>query len=337
MEGQGKKVIIVGGTGLLGYHAGLEFLKRGYGVSALAIEDIELEEWFPREIQVFHKDVFEEDMASLEEVLTGYDALIYAMGPDDRSVPSAPASQFFEEKLVRTSARVFEAASRAGIKRAVLLGSYFHHFHRKWPHLGLVHRHPYIRARVDQEEAVLKAAESVSDRTMETMILELPYIFGTMPRRTPLWKEVFFDRLLPMNPIFYPSGGSSMICVENVAEAIAGAVVHGEHGERYPIGGQNIHWKEMFAIMFRAIGAERRVIHVPHWVAALAGRHMMWKEKRRSREPGLHLAYVFKDIIGQKFFLEPANSVLALKYGIGDVRASIAKTAVACYPQGYKK
>jgi len=35
MEGNGKKVMIFGGTGLLGYYAGLEFLKRGYRVSAL--------------------------------------------------------------------------------------------------------------------------------------------------------------------------------------------------------------------------------------------------------------------------------------------------------------
>lgn len=337
MEGLGKRVIIVGGTGLLGYHAGLEFLKRGYSVSALAIKDIDLEAWFPNDIRVFHEDVFDLSSDALETVMQGYDAMVYAMGPDDRSVPAAPASRFFQEKLVQTSAKVFAAAGRAGITRGVLLGSYFHHFHRKWPHLGLARRHPYIRARVDQEKAVLEAVRSVPGSRMETMILELPYIFGTMPGRIPLWKEVFFDRLLPMNPIFYPSGGSSMICVENVAEAIAGAVAHGEHGKRYPIGGQNIPWKEMFAIMFRAIGVERRIIHVPHWVAALAGRQMMRKEKRRSREPGLHLAYVFKDIIGKKFYLEPANSVLALNYGIGDVRASIARTAVACYPRGYKK
>ncbi|MEN8202113.1 MAG: NAD-dependent epimerase/dehydratase family protein [Bacteroidota bacterium] len=337
MEGLGKRVMIVGGTGLLGYHAGLEFLKRGYGVTALAIKDIDLDEWFPKEIPVIYADVFKLDVEALENLMRCYDTLIYAMGPDDRSVPSAPASGFFHEKLVQTSARVFEAAARAGIKRGVLLGSYFHHFHRKWPHLRLAGRHPYIKARVDQEEAVLEAVMSVPGPKMETMILELPYIFGTMPNRIPLWKEVFFDRLLHMNPIFFPSGGSSMICVENVAEAIAGAVAHGEHGIRYPIGGQNIQWKEMFAIMFRAIGVKRRIIHVPYWVAAVAGRYMMWKEKQQSREPGIHLAFVFKDIIGRKYFLEPANSALALRYGIGDVRASIARTAVACYPQGYTK
>jgi nucleoside-diphosphate-sugar epimerase len=36
MEGKGKSVLIIGGTGLLGYHAGLELLRRGYEVTALA-------------------------------------------------------------------------------------------------------------------------------------------------------------------------------------------------------------------------------------------------------------------------------------------------------------
>ena len=37
------KIMIVGGTGFLGYHALLVALKRGYSVNALAIDDVELE------------------------------------------------------------------------------------------------------------------------------------------------------------------------------------------------------------------------------------------------------------------------------------------------------
>ncbi len=331
LEGQGKKVMIVGGTGLLGYHAALEFLKRGYQVTALALEDLDLEGWYPKEIGVVHGDVFTMTPDQLVELMQGHHAMVYAMGPDDRSVPDAPASGFFRERLVDTSARVFDAARRAGVKRSVLLGSYFHHFHRKMPHLGLAARHPYIMARIEQEIAVLDAV----GRGMDVMILELPYIFGTMPNRVPLWKEVFFDRLLKMNPVLYPDGGSSMICVENVAEAIAGAVSRGKHAHRYVIGDQNLRWKEMFDIMFSAIGVRRRFIHVPHWMAAIAGSYMMFRERRRFREPGLNLAYIFRDVISRDFFLEPAQSASLLGYGSGDVKEAIAETARACFPSGY--
>ena len=318
---------------MLGYHAGLEFLRRGYRVTALAIGDIDLESWFPREIRMIYGDLFTLSQDQLVALMKGFYAMVYAVGPDDRSVPDAPASRFFKEKLVDTSSRVFEAAAMAGVKRSVLLGSYFNYFNAKWPHLNLAHRHPYIGARVDQHMAVLKAAGS----GMDIMILELPYIFGTMPNRVPLWKEALFDRLLKMNPIFYPAGGTSMICVENVAEAIAGAVEHGKNGACYPLGGQNIQWKEMFAIMFTAIGIKRRIVYVPSWIAAIAGRYLMWKERRRSKEPGLNLAYIFRDIIGRNYFLEPALSADVLGFGNCNVKEAIARSALACFPEGYKK
>ena len=333
MEGRDKRVMIVGGTGLLGYHAALELLKRGYQVSALALEDVDLKGWYPKEIHVEYGDVFSMTPQELRELMKGHYAMVYAMGPDDRSVPQAPASLFFGEKLVDTAARVFDAARRAEVKRSVLLGSYFHHFHRLMPHLGLATRHPYIMARIEQEIAVLDAV----GKGMDVMILELPYIFGTMPNRVPLWKEVFFDRLLTMNPVLYPDGGSSMVCAGNVAEAIAGAISKGVHAHRYAIGDQNLRWKEMFAIMFAAIGVRRRFIHVPHWIAAIAGSYMMFRERRRSKEPGLNLAYIFKDVISRDFFLEPDQSAILLGYGSCDVKEAIAETARACYPLGYKK
>lgn len=333
MEDKGKKVLIIGGTGFLGYHASQVLIRRGYNVSALALPDIDLEGWFPKQIPVSYGDIFTMGDEELSHNMNGFDFLVYAVGPDDRTTPNAPADVFFQEKLVETSARVFDTARKAGVKRAVLLGSYFSYFHRKWPHLKLDSRHPYIRARIRQSEAVLDASGS----DMETMILELPYIFGTSPGQIPLWKEVFFERLLKMNSVFYPDGGSAMICVENVAEAIAGALEKGKAGVRYPIGDTDIRWKEMFSIMFSAIGVRRRFIHVPYWMAAFVGRGMMRRHLKKGKEPGLHLGNVFKDIISQDFFLESENSASILGYGTCDVRESIALTAKACYPSGYSK
>ena len=92
-------MIIVGGTGLLGYHASLELLKRGYELTALSLDDINLEGWYPEAIRVIHGDVFGMSGENLEGLMKGHYAMIYAMGPDDRSAPEAPAELFFREKL----------------------------------------------------------------------------------------------------------------------------------------------------------------------------------------------------------------------------------------------
>jgi len=51
------KIMIVGGTGFLGYHSLLEARRRGYKVNALAIDDVELGDWYPGEVNVGFGDV----------------------------------------------------------------------------------------------------------------------------------------------------------------------------------------------------------------------------------------------------------------------------------------
>ena len=193
-----QKVIIIGGTGFLGYHAGLEFLSRGYYVHSLNLPDPKLAGWFPEEISMRTGNLFDMSHDELVSVMKGCYAMIYSVGPDDRSMPKSPSYKYFTEKLVETSVRVFKAARDAGVKRAVLLNSYFAYFHRIKPDLKLDSRHSYIRARIEQAELVI----GTGNGKMDIMVLELPYIFGTYPGELPIWKEVFLDRLLKFNPVF---------------------------------------------------------------------------------------------------------------------------------------
>ena len=69
------KIMIVGGTGFLGYHALLEAHKRGHSVNALAIDDVEPGDWYPKEVNVQYGDVFELSEENLQERFAGYDAM----------------------------------------------------------------------------------------------------------------------------------------------------------------------------------------------------------------------------------------------------------------------
>ena len=55
------KIMIIGGTGFLGYHSLLEFRKRGHTVSTISIPDVKLENWFPKEVEVNYLNVFEQE------------------------------------------------------------------------------------------------------------------------------------------------------------------------------------------------------------------------------------------------------------------------------------
>jgi len=321
-------VSIVGGTGLLGYHAALECLRRGHAVQCIAVPDIELGDWFPARIRRHDADVFRLPKRELIRLFEGVDAMVYAVGPDDRVIPKAPAYDFFHERLVQACGRVVAAAREAGVRRCTVLGSYFTHFDRQFPDRRLAAHHPYIRCRAEQAERVFREGGG----TMTVNVLELPYIFGAMPGREPLWKRVLLDRLLRMPVIVYPRGGSAMIAASHVAEAIAGAVERGRDGTCYPVGDENLSWDEMIAAMLGALGLERRVVHLPAFAGAWLGRIVRLAQARRGRESGLEPERLFTDVMTDRLYLDPGPSARALGHGRGGVREAIAETVRACYP-----
>jgi dihydroflavonol-4-reductase len=325
------KVFIVGGTGFLGYYATLEFLRRGHSVSTLSIPDVELGSWFPKDVKVDYGDIFKMSRDELVKVFQGFDAMVYAVGPDDRVTPKAPAYQFFHERLVEACTRVVVGARDAGVKRCVILNSYFAYFDRLWPDKHLADHHPYIKCRVEQAASTIEAGAGAASGKMDVMILELPYIFGLMPGRVPLWKDILVARLEKMNPVMYTTGGTNMISVEHVGEAIVGAIENGKHGERYPIGDENISWKEMLRIFLKAMGTPlKKIVTIPAFLGALYGKKQMKDDAKEGKEAGLNHKKLFKDIQAKFLYFDPTPSVLALKYKLGGIRESIEKTIRAC-------
>jgi len=327
------KIMIVGGTGFLGYHALLVALRKGYSANTLAIDDVVLGDWYPKEVNVQYGDVFELSEENLQERFTGYDAMIYAVGPDDRITPPAPAYEFFHSRLVDACEKVIIAGRKAGIKKCVVLNSYFAYFNRVWPEKELSRHHPYIRCRVEQAERVIAAGEA----KMAVMILELPYIFGSMPNRIPLWKDVFLDRYTKGRTILFPRGGTNMIAVEHVGEAIIGALEHGEHGERYTVGDENHSFNEMLEMMMSAIGARKKIVNIPRFVAILAGILIEKGFKKRGLEGGLDAKYLMRDIMTHDLYFDPSDTIKKLGYKRGGLEEAITATMKACYPEKFSE
>jgi dihydroflavonol-4-reductase len=326
------KIIIVGGTGFLGYHALLVALDRGYSVDTIAVNDIELGEWYPKKVNVRYGDIFELSEDELKKHFIGYDAMIYAVGPDDRITPPAPAYEFFHSRLVVACEKVVTAARKAGVKKIVILNSYFVYFDRIWPEKNLSKHHPYIRCRVEQSERAVAAGSN----KMSVIILELPYIFGSMPNRIPLWKDVFLDGFIKRKIIFFPKGGTNMIAAEHVGEAIIGALERGIHGRRYVVGDENRSYKEMLNMMFSALGMYKKIINIPRFIAVIAGIiiNMIWKKKRL--EGGLDAKYLMRDILSCNLFFDPSETAEKLGYKRGGLEESIISTMKACYPERFK-
>ena len=319
------KIFILGGTGFLGFHAIHELLGRGHSVRTLALPPLPEENILPPEVEIHIGDFNQLSDDEILRLFEGCEGVIFAAGADDRVTPKAPAYPFFYEANVKASIRFFELAKAAGVKRGVLLGSYFAHFDRVWPELELSTHHPYIRSRVEQEAQCLKVAGD----ELNLAILELPYIFGQMPGRTPLWKPLVKYLHWPLPWIFYPRGGTAMVSVQQVALAIAGAIEVGEAGGRYLIGDENLTWQEFLTRLSTASGVKKRIITLPDGLVKIG----LWLVKGwhtlTGREGGLDPVEFFKVQTRETYF-DPLPAIQSLGFSGGDLDEAFEETVRGC-------
>ena len=328
------KIMIVGGTGFLGYYTTLAALQKGHSVGSLSLNDIDLDGWYPKDVDVRFGDVFAMSEEAIAKEFEGYNAMVYSIGPDDRVTPPAPAYAFFHERLVEHCAKVFRAARKAGVKRAVVYNSYFATFNRLYPEKRLTELHPYIRCRVEQAQRVIDE----SSNQMDVMVLELPYIFGAMPGRTPLWKDVFLERFFRAPIIFFPKGGTTMIHVRSIGEAGVGALENGTHGTRYPIGDENHNFRVMLEWMEEGLGVKKPIWQVSAGLCAMGANMLAQKEAKAGKEAGLNMRHLMLDIMSEELYI-PEQTIdeisLLLGYSRGGVKDGIIETMHACYPEGF--
>lgn len=329
------RLLVIGGTGFLGYYTILDALKKGFkeeDIGTISYKDIDLEGWFPKGIKVDYMDVFTCTEDELVPLMKGYDYMVYSVGPDDRYTPPKPSYKFFHDRLVIACAKVFRAAERAGIKKSVVYNSYFTYFNDIYPKLKLVKYHPYVRCRVEQAKLL-----NEQKKNMQVVVLELPYIFGSMPKRTPLWRGVFLDRYLNGHKvIFFPKGTTTMIHVKHIGEAGMGALLYGKDGAYYPIGDQNKSYNFMLDEMMKdLIGHTRKIVNPAGFLCAFGAWFIVANDKLHGHEPGLNYTKVMsqimsKDIVIPEDVMDSVNAELHITRG--DLEEGIKDTIEACYP-----
>jgi dihydroflavonol-4-reductase len=319
-----KCVFVIGGTGFLGYYTIQEFLKNGWGATALGLPPAPPADLFPAEVQMILRDL---DSVSDEELLAlmqGHAALVFAAGLDDRYTLKKPAYPKFFHANVEVPVRVLRLAKQAGIDHAVVFGSYFAYFNRIWPEMNLGERHPYIRSRVEQELAV------TSLPGLNVDVLELPYIFGDPLGRRPLWYPlVKYIRSAPI--VFYMRGGTACISATTVGKAAFGAVERGHAGTCHPIGQENLTWTQMLKRIAQADKRKISVVTLPAWMIKLGMFGVSLMHKLRGKEAGLNYWY-FSQLQTAETFLDPQPSQEALGYTTSDLDVAFRETVFECTP-----
>jgi len=324
------KIIIAGGSGFLGYSAALELLKQGQEIIAIAHpSELDMTNSLDQRIQFIHKDLSLLSIGDLDLLFRELDGdvFVYALGPDDRTTVSTDPWVFFEEALVDRSKRILSSAIRSGIQRVVVLGSYFAYFDRQFDGILSKH-HPYISARVIQEETILSMIRSAQ---ISGCIVELPYIFGTLPHKKPLWKEHFYDQLKVGRRLYFPKGGSTAtITSENVAKVIAKLCLNEQVPDRIAPCDENIEFSDMIEWMKEAMNDDAKIVWMNPDVASFFGGILQFFHKLHHRQSGLHYAHLMKDIQSKKLSIEEGayQSLLGLDTDKPNMKMWIIQTMI---------
>ena len=281
------KILLIGGTGLLGSAAAGELIRRGHTVVSIALPPVPAGAQLPPEMELIFSNYLAMTDAEMSEMFADCEGFVFAAGVDERVEGPPPVYELFRKYNIAPLERLLRIAKQSGVQRAVICGSYFSYFDRVWPEQQLSKWHPYIKSRRDQERMAL----SFADRDFAVSILELPYIFGAQPGRKPVW-TILVEALRRMPLVtLYPKGGTAMITVKQAGQAIAGALERGSGGHCYPIGYFNMTWRELLTIVHRHMGMpNRRIVTIPGWMFALYARSLRKRQQAKNIEGGLNLA-----------------------------------------------
>ena len=290
----GSRVVVAGGSGFLGRHIVTALADRGH-------EPVVLSRHPMADGASLVGDAKTMSVADWAEALaTGTEAVVFAVATDASHASPTPAKEFFAQDNVEPVRRMVEAARAAGCRQVVLCGSYFVTVARQHPELRLAEEHPYIESRQAQAGVALDAAGPGFD----VAVLELPYVLGRTEGRKAALAPLapwFRSRL----PLFAPPGGTAVVTVDQVAQAVCEAVQRKVTG-RFPMAEANLTWIDLFTRLAQATGRTRVRVHtLPPKLLSTMLSLVALRQRITKREAGLDPARMTA-LLTHEAYLDPA-------------------------------
>ncbi|MET7418832.1 NAD-dependent epimerase/dehydratase family protein [Dactylosporangium sp. NPDC005555] len=285
------RILVVGGSGLIGAHVVDVLRERGHQVTTVA-----------RSAQPGVDHLLDMDSASADElraVLAGHDGVVYAARTDEQKPLRKPIHPQFRRDIVDPVVRLFTAAREEGLTRGVVMGSYYTYYDRLRPELRLTQRHTYIRCRVEQAQEAREAAGP----GLPVAVLELPFVFGRAGDRLPNWAGALDRWARSRSPLLAPVGGTAVTSARAVAVVAADALERGSD-EDIPVADENLTWDEMLGRVAAAVGRPRKVRRMPAAAVRASLRLGGAMQALGRKEPGVNPSYL-GDVLLAELYISP--------------------------------
>jgi NADH dehydrogenase len=253
------RVAVIGGTGFVGAYLVDALLAFGHEPALLVRAGSESRVDRRAQCRIVTGDV--RDAAGIADLLTGADALIYAVGIL-REDPSTGAT--FEELQFRGVERSIAAANNAGTRRFLLLSA-----------------NGVRPSGTPYERSKYQAVEALARSSLEYTIFGPSVIFGNPRGRDEIASRLYRQMIRPPLPAVYFHTGwrpraatvlLSPVHAADVADAIAGSLDDpAASGRTFRLGGpEALTWKEIVQRIARATGRRKLILPMPVGLMYLA-------------------------------------------------------------------
>ncbi|WP_226437893.1 NAD-dependent epimerase/dehydratase family protein [Rhodococcus yananensis] len=245
------KILLIGGTGMIGTHAALTLRDHGDDVTLAGrgpvADDCPVAD-FPFVVGDYTVPSFTRDE------LAGFDAVVFAAGQDPRHMGTDDDARVFWETTQTVGVpRFAQRVKESGVGRFVQVGSYYHQVRP-----DIAETDPYVAARKAADEG----ARALADDEFSVCTLNPPSILGVVPGVSARRYRTMVSWAAgnqPQIPDFAPPGGTNYMSARSLAQAIRGAVHHGESGRAYLVGDENLEYRAFFQMMVDAAGGGREI------------------------------------------------------------------------------
>ncbi|MFT4918663.1 MAG: dihydroflavonol-4-reductase [Zhongshania aliphaticivorans] len=240
------KVLVVGGTGLIGGEIALYLQENGHAVTLMSRKPTTVPGL--ADMSYLQGDYINDDFS--DGRLNGFDWLVFSAAADIRNIPqdgSVSPQDFYTKANDEAVPRFFAAARDAGFSRAVMVGTFYPQVAPQ--QIGVC---PYVTSRHNTDVAV----RALSNEKFSVCSINAPFVLGNIPGMDVPYisaLEQYARGNIPGLPVFAPKGGTNHISSRSLAQAALNALNKGEPGKGYLVGDENYSWKEYLELWFEAV------------------------------------------------------------------------------------
>lgn len=260
------RVLVTGGTGLIGNAIVRKLVERGTDVRALVRDEARAKGLLPAGVELVRGDIT--DPTSLDAAFRGMTRVFHAAGMPEQWQPD---DRVFERVNTRGTANVMKAALAAGVKRVVYTSTMDVFAAPAGGTLveSNIDKQPKGTAYERSKQAAERETEAYRARGLDVVYLNPGATYGPSPVHLGV-NSLFIQFLTGKMPLV-PPGGMSLAYVHGVAEAHLVAADRAPSGERFLIADGHASNRALVEIIAHEAGVSKVPRDAPVWlIKALA-------------------------------------------------------------------